>query len=271
MHRVLSLFLARALRSRSDATAPSLTLATLLACAVLSVTPAFATPIIEYAFNEGSGNVALNTGSGGVAQDGAIQGASYSTDTPSGSGTSLSFDGVNDVVLTAASSFQYGSALTIEAWIKPSALTGFRVLWDDYGNPGVLLALSGDQLQFNVSTPTNPGPGASVISPTRLSINQWTHVRAVYDGSGLRLYINGTDTGVFTAASGAVIENGIFPAAIGADSATTTALNYAGLIDDFRVSLVPEPSIALLLAAWGVAFGWRRRAILARIAPLGGA
>jgi hypothetical protein len=235
----------------------------------LGVSPAsLAAPLVEYGFDEGSGTNAANSGTLGASLDGTLTaGASYSTDTPSGAGTSLALDGVNDFV-RATTAFSYGSAFTVEAWIKASAVNGQRVIWDDYGNPGVLLAIFDGRLQFGISTSANPGPGVSVYSPLLLCADEWIHVAGIYDGTGIRTYVNGVQTGNFVATSGTVIDNSILTSAIGADNITTTLLNFAGRIDDFRIHptaldpsqlggglahlghvCLPEPSLAALVGA----------------------
>jgi hypothetical protein len=193
-----------------------------------------AIPLVEFGFDEGSGPTAFNSGTLGAALDGEIDGAAYSSDTPFGTGTALAFDGVNDFV-RVTTSFSYGSQFTVEAWIKPSAVDGQRVIWDDYGNPGVLLAIFDGRLQFGISTPQHPGLGISLFSPIVLCIDEWLHVAGIYDGTGIRTFVNGEDTGDFAATSGEVIDNPILGSALGSDNLTTTALNFAGLIDDFRI------------------------------------
>jgi hypothetical protein len=94
---------------------------------VIASSPATAqTPVLELQLDEGSGTTAVNSGSLGAAADGAVTGATYSANTPFGTGFALSFDGDTDFVDVA------------DAY--------------DYGSPGVLLAISSGVLQFNLST-----------------------------------------------------------------------------------------------------------------------
>lgn len=247
--------------------------------AALIGSEAWAAPLVAYAFDEASGSSAANSGTLGAAVDGTLNGATRSTDTPSGTGGALSFDGVDDFV-RATTSFSYGDAFTIEAWIKLDQANGQRVIWDDYGNPGVLLAISNGSLQFGISTPQHPGLGISVFSPVLLCVDEWIHVAGIYDGTGIRTYVNGVHTGDFAATSGVVIDNAVLSSAIGSDNITTTALNFAGLIDDLRIHpsaldpsalgdglahlghvCVPEASLPALLASAalaGVALRGRR-------------
>jgi hypothetical protein len=234
--------------------------------------------LVSFAFDEGMGMTATNAGTLGAALDGTLLGgAGYSTDTPFGGGTALSLDGADDHV-GVTTSFSYGSAFTIEAWIKASAVDGQRVIWDDYGNPGVLLAIHTGAIQFGISTAQHPGLGIAVVSPGALCVDEWIHVAGVYDGAEIRAYVNGVLV-ASAATSGAVIDNPILTSAIGSDNLTTTALNFAGLIDDLRIHstaldpsqlgdglahlghvCVPEPSLVALLGAAALAgFLVRRR------------
>ena len=126
------------------------------ACALMLVTSTQATaqataqPLLEYKFEEGSGNTATNTGSRGTAANGNIGGgATYSTDTPTGTGTGYSLDffgGRVEVPPVCDSSGQCSprhgqDQVTVEAWIKPDTFGGQRVIYDDYGNPGVLMTV----------------------------------------------------------------------------------------------------------------------------------
>jgi hypothetical protein len=214
--------------------APARIVTACLVALALASGSARALPLVEFDFDEGSGTTARNSGTLGSALDGTIDGAAYTSDTPSGTGTALVFDGVNDFV-RVTTSFSYGSQLTVEAWLKPGAVNGQRVIWDDYGNPGVLLAIVDGRLQFSISTPQHPGLGISLFSPIVLCEDEWIHVAGIYDGTSLRTFVNGEWTGDLVATSGAVIDNTILQSALGSDNLTTTALNFAGAIDDFRI------------------------------------
>ena len=118
-------------------------------------------PILEYLFDSGATEVALNTGTLGALSDGMILGATLSTDTPQGSTFSMNFDGANDFI-SVPDTFDYGSALTIEAWVNPDSVEGVSYFWEDYGFPGVIVGLVNGSVQFSLSTTEHPG----AASPT---------------------------------------------------------------------------------------------------------
>ena len=220
-------------------------------------------PILEFLFDSGSSTVALNTGTLGVGSSGAVVGATPNTDTPNGSAFSMGFDGANDLV-SVPDTFDYGSALTVEAWIKPDATDGQRAIWDDFGPPGVVFFINSlvtpNQIQLHLSTTDNPGGGIGVSGGEIIAV-EWQHVAGVYDGAEMRVYLNGALVGAL-ANSGNILDNGSLAAGIGADN-TGLAVFFDGLIDDVRVfdtvltadelangafaDPIPEPSSALLL------------------------
>ncbi|HET9061750.1 MAG TPA: LamG-like jellyroll fold domain-containing protein [Candidatus Binatia bacterium] len=214
--------------------------ATALVLAIAS-SPAMAqTPILELAFDEGSGTTAVNSGSLGASADGVISSATYSASTPFGTGFALSFDGDTDFV-DIADAYDYGSTLTLEAWIKPDAVDGQRVIYDDYGSPGVLVAISSGVLQFNLSTAAHPGLGTGIFAGS-ICPGLWQHIAGTYDGAIMRAYVNGIEVGTVET-SGDIIDNGAFAARIGAESEIPSVLEFAGRMDDFRVfldALAPE-------------------------------
>jgi len=245
----------RATVGRSHLVALAVIVAAILAaCALVLVKSTQASaqttaqPLLEFRFDEGSGSNATNTGTTGAALNGTIGNqVIYSTDTPLGSGSSLEFDGSgawnsnDDMVYvpqayTASGQplrYYHGDKLTVEAWIKPDAINGQRIVWDDYGNPGVLLDVWDGQVDFGVSTTTNPGGGAGVGGGT-VEVGKWQHIAGVYDGTGLKICINGKDTGAFTPTSGNIIN--LEDASPGQGGwLGTGAVVFDGKIDDFRV------------------------------------
>ncbi|MFH1931027.1 MAG: PKD domain-containing protein [Pseudomonadota bacterium] len=213
----------------------SLSLLLIIALGIFGHSWGASDPIVEYLFNEGSGTTALNSGSLGDSTNGTINGATYSSDTPSDTGFSLEFDGINDFV-RVLDTFDYTDQLTIEACIKPDAVSGQRIIWDDYGNPGVVFAVWDGLVEFAISTQTHPGLGIGVHDGT-VTTGEWRHIAGIYDGSEMKVYINGVHTGKVKDTSGNIIDNPGPPsyAAIGSSNVEFWLLNFDGKIDDFRI------------------------------------
>jgi hypothetical protein len=202
-----------------------------LAAMSILTQPAAADTLVELLFDEGSGSTAVNTGSLGPGTNGALHGPEWVTDTPSGTGFALSFDGFDDHV-TVPDTFDYGPAVTLEAWIKPAAVDGQRGVWDDYGSPGALLYVRDGQVQFSLSTTQDPGLGVNLYAGTVI-VGAWQHIAGVYDGAQMVVYVNGIQAANVAATSGAIIDNGSLAATVGADQSALLA--FDGLIDDVRV------------------------------------
>ncbi len=109
----------------------------------------------------------------------------------------LSFDGIDDRLSCGNDpSLQLsGSSISLEAWIYPTSWTS--QVWQgniinkennapDYGY--MLRCGAGGQLNFNIGN----GSWNELSSPTNtVSLNVWQHVAGTYDGSMIRLYVNG--------------------------------------------------------------------------------
>lgn len=110
---------------------------------------------------------------------------------------SLHFDGQDDRLScgNSASVQLAGSAITLEAWIFPTAWTA--QVWQgniinkennspDYG----YMLRCGDNGKLNFNIGNGSWHELSSASNT-LSLNVWQHVAGTYDGSKIRLYVNG--------------------------------------------------------------------------------
>jgi Concanavalin A-like lectin/glucanases superfamily len=211
--------------------------------------------ILDYPFHAVEGVTTINAGTLGAAANGAhVGGVTYSTDTPSGSGHSIRLDASGEGI-QVPDAWDYGSALTVEAWIKPASIDAQSILWDDYGNPGVVLAVvpeSGNPsrkvVQFSLSTASNPGGGLSVFAGD-LVLDDWQHVAAVYDGSTMSIYVDGVLAGS-TANSGAIQDNGGFSGGLGFEN-DAHVLPFDGWIDDFRIHDAALGSAQLAAGAFG--------------------
>jgi hypothetical protein len=123
-------------------------------------------------------------------------------ETEEAKGYSLSFDGTDDYVSGSASDSldaSISNRLTISAWVNPAeGMGGSQRLFTYYSNSGsnsvsaqYALLLSNGKLYFLTGNGGfEEGGGNMGVSP--LSENQWSHVCMTYDGTAVRLYINGT-------------------------------------------------------------------------------
>jgi endo-beta-N-acetylglucosaminidase D len=155
---------------------------------------------------------------------------------PAGSNTSLSFDGVGKY-LEAGTINLSGAAFSLECWVKPnsfktaSPFISSLVGMEDGGSNTALLRLgdagiAANQVQFVAQL---GNATQKVTSIARLSVGTWTHLAATYDGSAMRLYINGVLDNTF-AASGNVVANA--PFSLARNYASSRCLD--GRLDEVR-------------------------------------
>jgi hypothetical protein len=146
-------------------------------------------PVAAYGFSEPSGTTAVD--SSGRGNSGTISGAVRTT--LGRFGSALTFDGVNDWVTVADSnSLDLSSAMTLEAWVYPTALLGS---WRT-----VLLKEQPGHFTYALYATTDTNRPSGHVYTTadmdtrgtaQLPLNAWTHLAATWNGSTLSLYVNG--------------------------------------------------------------------------------
>ena len=137
----------------------------------------------------------------------------------SGNGGSIVFDGTNDYVITTLNAtplLNITSQITLEIWFKSTALASvshgdglFSKGTSSDGNSGVyemLLVQSGvvNYPFFRIRTSSTPS-----YNPTNIPINlnQIYHLVCTYNGSIIRIFINGVESGVGLSTSGNIETN----------------------------------------------------------------
>ncbi len=201
-----------------------------VATAVTTSTPPPTGLVAAYALNEGAGTTV--TDASGNGNTGTISGG-VAWSTAGRWGGALSFNGVNSLVRVASSaSLNLGAAMTLEAWIQPTAAqSGWRTIVQREVDAYFLNA-------SNDSGPLRPAGGGTlggatvfVSGPTASPINAWTHVALTYNGTTLRLYVNGV-LAASQARTGS-IQASSNPLWIGGNS--PYGEYFQGLIDEIRI------------------------------------
>ena len=144
--------------------------------------------VAAYGFDAGSGTTAAD--SSGKGNVGSVSGPVWSA--AGRYGSALSFDGVNDWVTVADSnSLDLTTGMTLEAWVRPSTLGGWRTVAFKERTGGVVYGLYADQAGGRPLGEVFIGSERSATGTAALPLNAWSHLATTYDGSVVRLYVNG--------------------------------------------------------------------------------
>lgn len=114
-------------------------------------------------------------------------------------GQSFQFDGSSTYVrIPDSPTLHVTTGMTAEAWIHPSLANGTYAILVKYDAVSGInqcafsFFLSGGHAYLSVSTNGTPAGTGAVQSSNSVPANQWTHVAGTYDGSALKIYLNGT-------------------------------------------------------------------------------
>jgi uncharacterized repeat protein (TIGR01451 family) len=184
--------------------------------------------VAAYSFDEGAGTTVAD--SSGNNRTGTIANATW---TSTGKyGKALSFNGTSAKIrIPDDPGLHLSTAMTLEAWVNPSTVTS---AWRD-------VIYKGDDSYFIMGTTsqsgrpsvggTFAGTGFNNFGPSTLPVNTWSHLAATYDGTTLRLFVNGSQ--VATAPRTGAMTTSTNPLEIGGDS--LYGQFFKGLIDEVRV------------------------------------
>src|SRR5947209_1203894 len=184
--------------------------------------------VAAYSFDAGTGStVADASGSGNT---GTIVNATWAT--VGKYGHALSFNGTNARVdIKDVASLHLTTAMTLEAWVNPSAVSS---AWRDLvykGNDNYYLMATTDHSSLPGGGIIAGGTYAETFGTTILATNTWTHLATTYDGAALRLFVNGAQ--VSSVAKTGNIVTSTNPLQLGGDS--IWGQYFQGLIDEVRV------------------------------------
>jgi hypothetical protein len=181
-----------------------------------------------WGFDEGSGSV-VGDGSG-RGNSGSLAGAVWSAGR---FGSGLSFDGVSSwVTVPDSASLHLDSALTLEAWVRPSALgTVWRTVVFKERGDGMAYSLYANEASTRPVGQVFIDGERNAVGSAALPVDEWSYLAVTYDGSSLRLYVDGSLAA--TAAVSGSIEASSGPLRIGGNSVWDEW--FAGLIDEVRV------------------------------------
>jgi len=177
--------------------------------------------VAHWEFNEAEGAIAYDSAGD---NDGTIIGPTWTTGV---NGSALYFDGVNDYVEVADNLTLNPIELTLMAWVKHGPTTDHRAIIDkrDAINDGYNLYISPTGtawMRINDDTLT----GTSDIDD-----DVWHHIVGTYDGSTLRIYVDGVEENSNSIGSETI--DTVNPLRIGL--ARDNSFDFQGIIDDARI------------------------------------
>jgi len=150
------------------------------------------------------------------------------------------FNGSSSYVdCTNSSTFNVTTRVSLEAWVYPSSNNqngGVIGKWTSDAQRAYSLYLGQDAgtNKFGFIMMQSNGVVKSVFPTNTFAANLWYHVVAVADGSNLRIYINGSDTGQTTAYDGS-INVGTNKFLIGKLRPEDNVYSYSGRVDEAAV------------------------------------
>jgi hypothetical protein len=202
--------------------------------------PTFTNGLVGFwKFEEGIGNITGDFSGGGNTAFVFNDGASWGAGRLAGG---LFLDGVDDYVIVPAS---FGlesttNAVTVCAWVRIESNGQWQAIARKVLQEGShefpysaydLIVEDAGSLRPRMAVSRDDGSREVVYGTTALSYGQWYHLAGVFDGSAVRIYVNGAQEGS-TPFTGTLVQTGQ-PLLIGRNGAGGDT--FKGVVDEFRV------------------------------------
>lgn len=186
--------------------------------------------VAAYGFEETGGNQVIDAS--GNANHGAISGASRISTKQFGK--AVKFNGTSNwITVNHSASLDLSNALTVEAWVYPTAMpSGWSTILLKEQTGGLTYALYANSDGNRPNQTISVGGSDKQLSVgSRLTVNTWTHLAATYDGVTQKLYVNGSLAGSRPQAGRIAVSDGKLR--IGGNS--VWGEYFTGRIDEVRV------------------------------------
>jgi glucose/arabinose dehydrogenase len=207
-------------------------------CAVLTITMLVAVParaaepclVAAYGFNEGTGTT-VNDASG-MGNHGTGSGTSWAA--MGRFGNALSFNGSSSwVTVPDSPSLDLTTGITLEAWVNPieTASEWRTVIFKQTVNGMAYSLYAGNGGPNRPIGQVHIGGEQNAIGTAPVALNAWTHLASTYDGTALRLFVNGTQVASKPQTGSAAVSTRVLR--MGGNS--IWGERFRGLIDEVRI------------------------------------
>ena len=191
-------------------------------------TAAAAGLVAAYGFEEGAG--ASTADASGLGNTGTISAASWVT--TGKFGKALSFNGTSSLVsVNDAAALRLTAAMTLEAWVRPTASAAWRCALLKETAAGLAYGLYASDASSHPGGFVHIASDVDATSPSTIALNAWSHLATTYDGATLRLFVNGAQV-TSRALSGSILSSSS-PLRIGGNK--IWGEYFAGTLDEVRV------------------------------------
>jgi hypothetical protein len=214
--------------------------------------------VAHWRLDEGVGTVANDSSANGL--DGSVEGAPAWVTGRRGP-SALEFGGENQRVVVANNVALEPSAVTVEAWVKRSGSPGqWRYIVAKgatgcvAGSYGLYSGIGGG-LAFYVSSDSGFSFTVSPDAGTGVWDGQWHHAAGTYDGSTIKLYVDGVEIGTGTPGT-APIAYGLWTTndLIIGSYGGCTGLDFPGAVDEPKIWNRALSAAEIRLSAQGYDF-----------------
>ena len=188
-------------------------------------------PVADYRFNEGSGTAVLDAS--GHNNNGAMTGGVTRVNDAT-RGQVLSFNGSNGMVTIAdADSLDLTTGITLQAWVRPTSVSGWRtaILKEVAGGLSYSLYANDGDADKPAGYVRIDSVEEKIRAKKRLTVNTWTHIAMTYDGVIMRFFVNGEEVDSRSEPGAAQVSNGKLR--IGGN--TVWGEWFKGQMDDVRI------------------------------------
>ena len=171
-------------------------------------TPPVTGLVAAYGFDTGSGTTTPDQS--GTGNNGTLTNATWTT--TSKYGQALTFNGTNaSVTIPDANSLDLTTGMTLEAWVRPTALgSSYRtaIMKEQPGSMAYGLYANGSGTAEAPIGEVYINGYRDAVGTAQLPLNTWTHLATTYNGNVLALYVNGVQAGQLVIAGSMVASTG---------------------------------------------------------------